>query len=67
MIYTVASEYYGPLATDRKVRFFSRGCIQSLPYIIYGRHQELVKRYDTSVCQITSDIFVTSLGDVYTF
>ena len=34
----------------------------------YGRHHELVKRYNVSVCQITKDIFSSmSMGDVYTF
>ena len=34
----------------------------------YGRHHELVKRYDVSVCQLTNDIFSSmSIGDVYTF
>ena len=34
----------------------------------YGRHHELVKRYNVSVCQLTYDIFSsTSIGDVFTF
>ena len=34
----------------------------------YGRHHDLVKRYNVSVCQITDDIFASmSIGDVFTF